>query len=403
MNIFIGGVLEDCKSLTELIVSLQSEVRTVDQLFESEQYEALQNKIDEINQILAEKKEFFYWRSLKVTLRDNLNIFDGERDQLIEGFWPVQVSPSGLFLAYGAGGSFTVINLESGEIEKDKISLVSIEQKKLKPSNFYLNDSGTIYLRANTDDQPNEFKIYSFANDGRQLIPGSTECPIRFPISRLVAEYELGKLSSSGFAFLRGPDFDSTGYNGLPFADIKTALEENYAYTLNKAGELHYWDLKREIYLQQLASDVKEFLILPGETNLIILGEDQLFYFYFVEPTHDSPGKFERKVLAAGPKENFYTKIAKSTDNKYLFAINTDGWLDIYNLESMELSRKIDLSKKLKCREIKSLDYGVNDQLIISATKITENNIGGNYFMFPWQKIRSDEVIIFQPKWGEND
>jgi len=395
--------LEDCESLTNLINSLQSGLQEVDSFYESEQYDELQAKVEEINATLAEKGDFFYWRSLRLTYQENLPVSDQERDEFIEGFWPVQVSPSGNYLAYGAGNAFTMINLETGEIEKENIPLVSIDRKKDIASNYSIDDIGSMHIRARVEDEPGVYRIYSFATDGRQLVPTSAMTPIRF-VDKVVAEYDPGKLATPSFAFMKGPDYDSTGYSGLPFTSLKADTSERYAYTINTNRELHYWDLKRDIYLDKLAEGVREFLILSDNTDLIILDDDQLSFFYFVEPSTPSggsPGRFEKRVLATGPKDNFYTKITKSTDNKNLFAIEPSGWLDIYDLESMQLSRKIDLSKILNGRHIQSLDYGVNDQLIISTTEIIDNNIGGSYFMFSWQKVRKDEVLILQPSWRE--
>ena len=399
--------MEDCKSLTDFIIKVGVELASLESLLDpGERFEEAQSKIDKINLLIAEKNELFRWRSFEKVLDQPFEITEDEYNRIYPGFWPLEVSPDGKYLAYNTARNFTIMNLESGEENKlnsNMTTLLYLTYFKVDP-----DPSGGVFIRGAEKEASGIITEQLYATNKKNKILQSTyHPPLVFSNYNSLASYDHGQLSRHDPSGTR-EDFSSLGYSGddpgKEFVSIEADYLEKFAITLNGNKELNYWSIEQKEYMGVIGRGVLDYVVLPGELNFIILTQDKLFHYQYTKGKQNEPGRFKTKVLKRGVSFLEYTRIAKSPDGKYLFAIAP--WskkLEVFELENMESITITNLSNLLSDFQLERFECGSDNSLVFGGVKRTKTDriLMGSY-LYQTEKNKA-RVIILKPKWGEND
>jgi len=388
--------MESCKNWTDFIDNLQDKAKSIDQFLGSEQFEDAQMQIEEIEDLILDKKEFLQWM-LGVEAYE-FRPSQEERESAYDEFPFFDVSDNGEYLVFGTGEKFTLINLENEKTEFDNIELVSNQGQNVLINYYRVSNSGEVYI--NAQEKIDDFGLLEtetyFIDSWRTVLNPlfSDQTPMVFDRHISVASFESGKLSevsSATDSCLKGLDYDNRDYGGVPFDRIEVCEPRKFAYTINENNELDQWDMEDRNHMRTVASGVQDFMILPGDSNFIILSNFQL-YHYQIESDPDSMEDEVTSENLSEEYEDLYEGMAKSPDNKYLFALTGENFLDVFDLEKMEKVIRLNLSKELGGLRFESMRAGVDNRIVIKASIDEGFGVGSS----------EHKVLVFRSKWRDD-
>lgn len=368
--------MEDCGSLTNLIVNLRDELQEADQLLSSEKFEETVLETEKIDRIINQKKEFLRWCTAKRF--DAIQIEDHEGLEAVLSHWPVKVTRTGSRVVWIDGEYLHCRNLEnweSGWSQKlvNPSAAFSTEPEFITPVDFWIG-SGAIYVRGIAVDGPDSMKVKLFVVTASKIgdFVGSPQVMDDI-YGKVIGSYEPGVLCEmqTGINIVsKGDAFDTSGYKGGSFREIKISKDNRTVLTLSEHGSLDLWSATQRKFINHLADNVKDFQYIRDDLQYIVYLAGGKLHFYLAGSD----------VEWAKPAREGYEKIAisnfKETD-AHIFALKGKQ-VDVYMNHTLESS--FSLQRFVGEAEIKTFDLSEGGKLVLGLSD-------GRILVLEWDKI----------------